>query len=111
MLIETRETYTLVTNNEGSIKTFHKSFLKELNSLKKSHLILNFSENFNTSIQEILLFLNIANDFRTNGISFVIVCSGIKIDDIPDEINLVPTITEAIDVLEIDAIERDLMNF
>ena len=40
--------------------------------------------------------------------SFVVICNGIDIDDVPDEINVVPTLQEAEDVLEMEAIERDL---
>ena len=59
----------------------------------------------------ISLFLNIANDKRENGTSFVLIITGINIDDVPDEINVVPTMIEAFDTLEMDAIERDLMDF
>ena len=111
MLIVKKDNYTLITMNESSVKEFHHSFVKEIESQEKKHLILDFSESFNTSIKEILLFLNIANDYRKNGISFVIICSGLNIDSIPDEINIAPTMTEALDVLEMDMIERDLMNF
>ena len=106
-----KDTYTILSPTENSAEEFYNSFLKEVKNLGKEHLVLDFSETFNTSIQEILLFLNIANDFRENGTSFVIICKGIDIDEIPDEINVVPTMTEATDVLELDAIERDLMNF
>ena len=33
---------------------------------------------------------------------------GIDIDDIPEELSVVPTFIEALDMLEMDAIERDL---
>lgn len=111
MQIAKKENYSTITLTEKSVKDFYNSFLKKSDSLQKEHLVLHFSESFNTTAQEILLFLNIAKDYRQNGMSFVIICLGINIDDIPDEINVVPTMTEAIDVLELDSIERDLMNF
>ena len=55
--------------------------------------------------------MDIANEKRENGTSFVVIVNGIDIDDIQDEINIVPTLTEAIDILEMDIIERDLMDF
>ena len=55
-----------------------------------------------------MLFLNLSEIHKQNGASFVLICSEINIDAIPDEINVVPTFTEAIDILEMDAIERDL---
>ena len=111
MLVEKNETHTLITPNEKDVSIFLDTFKEQLENLKGEHLILNFSENINTTLQDILLFLNIATDCRENGTSFVIVCTGIQIDDIPDEISVVPTLHEALDVLEMDIIERDLLDF
>ena len=55
-----------------------------------------------------MLFLELSSQHRENGTSFVLICKGIDIDEIPEEISVVPTITEAVDILEMDAIERDL---
>lgn len=83
--------------------------LKEYSSkFNKEHLIIDFSEKININIKELNLFLNLAEAYRKNQTSLVIICNNIDIDEIPDEINVVPTFTEAIDVLEMEAIERDL---
>ena len=74
----------------------------------EEHLILDFSGKINTNLKELLLFLKLSNQHRKNGTSFVIIFEGVDIDKIPDEINVVPTFTEALDILEMDAIERDL---
>ena len=52
--------------------------------------------------------MDISTSRKENGTSFVLICKGIDIDEIPDEINVVPTFEEAVDILEMDAIERDL---
>ena len=111
MQIEKKDNCTVITSNESTGPFFFDAFSKELDVLKKEHLVLDFSQNFNINLQDILLLLNIAIDFRKSGTSFVIVCNGIEIDDIPDEISVVPTFPEALDILEMDEIERDLMNF
>lgn len=74
----------------------------------REHLIIDFSENINVNIEELFLFLKLSEACRKNGTSFVLICKDIDIDDVPDEINVVPTLTEALDILEMDAIERDL---
>ena len=111
MLIEKEDTYTLLITDENNFEIFFQNFHDSLNSLKDEHLLIRFSDKINISINEILLFLDIANDKRESGTSFVVIVNGIDIDDIPDEINVVPTLAEAIDVLEMDIIERDLMDF
>jgi len=111
MQIDRKEAYTILVPTEKSTKDFYNALAKEITSLKDEHILINFSENFNTSIKEITLFLDIATKKRENGTSFVLIITGIDIDDVPDEINVVPTMIEALDTLEMDAIERDLMDF
>jgi len=108
MQVDKKENYTLITPSETSVKEFYTSFLEKQELLKEEHIIINFSEKFNITNEEILLFLDISTKKRENGTSFVLVISGIDIDEVPDEISVVPTIIEAIDTLEMEAIEREL---
>jgi hypothetical protein len=110
MQLTTKNNYTLITTDQNSVEDFYNSFMEKENDLLNMHLIVIFSENFNITSKEILLFLGIANKFRQLSMSFVIVCSEIDIDDVPDEIVVAPTLSEAEDVLEMEAMERDLMN-
>lgn len=72
------------------------------------HVVLQLSEKLNISEDKISLLLNIANNQRENGMSFVVIQRDIDIDSFPEELNIVPTLQEAEDVLEMEAIERDL---
>ena len=84
------------------------SFQKNINDLKSNHLILEVSENLNIDEEKISLFLKLTSDFKSNGMSFVVIKSGIDIDNFPEILNIVPTLQEADDILEMEAIERDL---
>jgi hypothetical protein len=108
MVISKTEKYTLIKPSEKSISCFISEFEKHHSDFKDEHLIIDFSETFNIKIEELILFLKLSEQRKDNGTSFVLVSKGIDIDLIPDEINVVPTLTEAIDILEMDAIERDL---
>ncbi|MEX1383041.1 hypothetical protein [Lutibacter sp.] len=108
MKITKTEKYTLIKPTEESLDIFLNNLEKNIINFNGEHLILDFSEKINIEIKELLLFLNISAQQRENGTSFVIIFEGIDIDKIPDEINVVPTFTEALDILEMDAIERDL---
>lgn len=108
MQIQKKEKYTLLIADESSFDEFYQSFLNSVNSLKKEHLILDLS-NFNSLKKEdFLLFLSIANEKRENGTSFAIVNNIVNVDDYPESFNIVPTLTEAEDILEMEAIEREL---
>ena len=108
MQIEKKDTYTGITCDENSFSEFYNSFLIEEKKLQKENLIIQISTKCNASIKEFLLFLDIAEQKKENGTSFVIVNSEIDVDDFPENFNIVPTLQEAEDVLEMEAIEREL---
>lgn len=108
MIVSVSEKYTLLKPRTNSFKQFYENFSKRVHEFEKEHLIIDFSEKINIEIKDFLLFLNISAVHKKNGTSFVIIYKDVNIDKIPDKINVVPTFTEALDVLEMDAIERDL---
>mgnify|MGYP000697276844 CR=1 FL=1 len=108
MKISKKENYTLITATENSFTSFFNVFISDKLDHVTTHKVVQLSENLNTKIENLFLFLDVANNHRANGISFVVIVKGIDIDDVPEEINIVPTITEAKDLLEMEAIERDL---
>jgi len=108
MIVTKTETYTHIKSTQISVRQFFAEFKELYKDFKGEHLIIDFSDKINIEIKEILLFLKLSVQYRKNGTSFVLVCEGISIDDLPDELNVVPTFNEALDILEMDAIERDL---
>lgn len=104
MEISKNENYMIVAVNESVFSEFQE----RIDDLKSNHLLLEVSGNLNINTEKISLFLNIASDFKANGMSFVVIKSGIDIDDFPENLNIVPTLQEAEDILEMEAIERDL---
>ncbi|SFS80600.1 hypothetical protein [Lutibacter maritimus] len=108
MKIKKTASYTHIISTENSVVEFVTNFNEKYSQLSEQHLIIDFSEKINIEIKDLLLFLKTSLKHQTNGFSFVIISNGIDIDDIPDEINVVPTFIEALDILEMDAIERDL---
>ena len=108
MNITKTEKYTLIKPNQNSVNQAVTEFKDCYSEMEGDHIIFDISEKININIEELTLFLNISIRHKENGMSFVLICTGIDIDDIPDEITVVPTFTEALDILEMDAIERDL---
>jgi len=108
MIITKTANYTLLELNGNSVSNFFTELKNSYPKFVGEHIILNFSEKINIEIKEIILFLKLSVQHKQNGTSFVLICKGINIDKIPEELNVVPTLTEAIDILEMDAIERDL---
>lgn len=108
MEISLIDTCNFIKSNESSFTDFFTAFQVAVPKLPKKHIVVQLSENLNTSADELSLFLNLAKDHKKNGMSFVVICSTIDIDLIPESLNVVPTLTEAKDVIEMEDIERDL---
>lgn len=108
MQIEKKENYTIITSDENSFSDFYTSFLEKQNTFEDQHLILQISDNINVSKEDFLLFLSIAKQKKENGTSFVVINKNINVDDFPDNFNIVPTLIEAVDILEMEAMEREL---
>ncbi|PQJ73743.1 hypothetical protein [Polaribacter butkevichii] len=108
MQIDQKETYTIISCEENTFSEFYDSFLIEEEKRQKENIIVQISNDCKASIKEFLLFLRIAEQKKENGTSFVIVNSNVNIDDFPDSLNITPTLQEAIDVLEMEAMEREL---
>lgn len=108
MRIEKKDTHILITPDEDSFEDFYRSFSKETDILMKEHIIIQLSDNLNTDEKEISLFLDIVAEKKKNSTSFIVVATGIDVDVFPETFNIVPTLKEAEDVLDMEAIERDL---
>lgn len=108
MKIENRDNYSLITTEENSFSEFLKVFETEYEKVTNNHLVISFSEEINTSIKDLLLLLPISSAHKQRKLSFICVANQVEIDDIPEELSVVPTLEEAEDVLEMDEIERDL---
>jgi hypothetical protein len=50
----------------------------------------------------------LAKNKQEKNTSFVLINAAINLDDLPEHINIVPTLQEAEDILEMEAIEREL---
>jgi hypothetical protein len=108
MVIKKKENYTLISSDENSFLDFYTSFLKKVKGFDKENLILEIFDETIISKEDYLLFLSISKQKKEKGTSFVIIHSNIDIDDFSENINIVPTLIEAEDILEMEAIEREL---
>jgi hypothetical protein len=108
MQIKEATNYTLISSDEDSFKEFQKSVFKNIKDFDKNHLILQISEELSIDKKDFLLFLKIAEQKKENGTSFVVLNASVNADDFAESLNIVPTLQEAEDILEMETIEREL---
>lgn len=108
MKVEKKADYTHITVDEKSFSEFYSAYEKIEKQVSADHIIIEFSDNLNSTNEEISLFLKVSKLHQKQKTSFVIVSSSADVDDFPEDFNIVPTLGEAEDVIEMEAIERDL---
>jgi len=108
MNLEETEIAIIFKNDKKSIADFFADFSKKYINFRNKSIILDFSTTKEVLIENILLFLPLSEQHRNHGMSFVIIANGIEVDDVPDEIVIVPTLKEAKDLIEMEDIERNL---
>lgn len=108
MKIEKKDNYTLIAADENSFTAFYDAFLIEEKKIQQENIVIQICDTINTSPKEILLFLDLAQQKKKNGTSFVMINATVDVDDFPDHFNIVPTLQEAEDIIEMEAIEREL---
>ena len=108
MIFTKEESLIIVSQEEISIERFLENLQKEYAKLKNDNLVLDLLSFSKLTPYNVISFLEIARMHKKNGKSFVLVSDKVSYDDVPEEINLVPTLQEARDVVEMEEIERDL---
>ncbi len=108
MKITKQEQYLTVTPEKKSdFNLFFNSFTEKIKEFESQNIILDLSETL-FSLSDILNFKNISEEKVGLGTTFVVIYSEIDIDEIPDELIVVPTFQEAIDMIEMDEMTRSL---
>ena len=108
MIINSFENLTEINQEHLSTSEFVNKINADFSSFSNNNLIVVLSSLVNLTKSELSDFLLISNTHRQNGHSFVIVTNNIDIDSTPEEIIVVPTLTEAKDIIEMEEMERDL---
>lgn len=103
------ENYIVIGDQRDDVSKF-AHYLERMIPLKyeEDNLVIDLLKYKQLNLTQLLLFLKLSNYHRSTKHSFVLVNDTINIDEIPDEIILVPTLEEAGDIVEMEEIERDL---
>lgn len=75
---------------------------------KHDNIIVSLTALAPISTEEIAEFIEISNLHKASKHSFVLVSNKVDLDTLPDQLDVVPTLQEAYDIIEMEDIERDL---
>lgn len=99
---------TVVTQERATIIELVENIDQKYSQIKNDNIIVNLFSVKDIQENAINDFLLLSNKHKASRKSFVLVTDKIDIDNVPDELTVVPTIQEAHDIIEMEEIERDL---
>jgi hypothetical protein len=108
MIFDKDGNITIITQERDSITELAKKLQVLYKRYRNDNIIVNLTSLRPLISQDVIEFLHISNQHRNAKHSFIIVTDKINVDDMPDELVVVPTLQEAYDVIEMEDIERDL---
>nr|WP_321246406.1 ribonuclease Z [uncultured Psychroserpens sp.] len=108
MIIDKDGNTTIITQEKASIIELVKKIDILYDRFKNNNIIVNITKLDDVKLSDVVEFLQLSNKHRKAKHSFVIVSSNANLDEMPDEIIVVPTTKEAFDVIEMEVMERDL---
>ena len=108
MIIDQDGNISIITQEKATIEELVKKIQSLYPKFKNDNIIVALSSLSALRVQDILEFLQLSNSHRNKKHSFVIVTDKLRVDDIPDELVIVPTLQEAYDIIEMEEMERDL---
>ncbi|HKJ47999.1 MAG TPA: hypothetical protein VJ973_02860 [Christiangramia sp.] len=103
-----KETFLLIEDEGDSLTNFASELTKHHSDFKNDNIVANLLNFTDIESDHLLAFLEISNVHRNENKSFVIVNDAVGIDELPEELVVVPTLQEAEDMIQMDEIQRDL---
>lgn len=108
MISEKYDNYILLVDEHDDIEGFAHFLERIYDQFKGVNLIIDLLKYENATLMNLICYLKLSNKHRATKQSFVIVNTALSRDEIPDELLVVPTITEAEDVINLEEMEREL---
>ena len=108
MIFDTDGNTTIITQEKASVVEMIKKLETLYRRFENDNVIVCLTSLNKIPLEQIIEFLQLSNRHRKAKHSFVIVTDQVNLDEMPDEIIVVPTLQEAYDIVEMEEIERDL---
>lgn len=108
MIIEHIKNTTVITQEKKTITELVAGINDIYDTIQNNNLIINLFSLENLKAAQLDEFLLLSNKHRTAKHSFVIVSKAVSMEEISEELIVVPTLVEAHDIIAMEEIERDL---
>lgn len=108
MKITEKENYSILEDDKDNVEGF-SNYLENhaYPQFKNKNVVIDLLKYKKLTLKELLTFLQLSNKHRKQNKSFIIVNDTININEIPDELAVVPTLKEADDYIQLDELQRE----
>ena len=108
MRVETKGHTTIIRDTQEGITAFLMKLTHEHKSFEKQNLVIDLSAHKSVTITDVKSFIPLSKTHKKAKKSFVLVVPEFDFNKAPDQLVVVPSRQEALDLIEMDEIERDL---
>jgi hypothetical protein len=108
MEIQNKANTVIIKDSNTDLEQLLSQLTADYQNYKQQNIILDITNYKNLAPKDLTVLLPFAKNHKKNKQSFVIVISDIDFNKVSDKINIVPTLQEADDIIEMEEIERDL---
>jgi len=108
MIVEQLENTTVITQEKKTISELVLGIEKMYHSIESHNIIVNLFSLSGIKSADLKEFSLLSEKHKAGKHSFVIVNKAVNIDDVSEELEVVPTLIEAHDLIQMEEIERDL---
>ncbi|WP_037314774.1 hypothetical protein [Salegentibacter sp. Hel_I_6] len=108
MKISEKENYILIEPLEAPVLDFVSVLTQKHEGFEDKNVAVSLLAYHQLQKEEVLGFLEISKVHQLNNKSFVLVSNAIGIDELPEDLIVVPSLKEAEDLIQMDEIQRDL---
>jgi hypothetical protein len=108
MKVDQKGHTTIIKDRQNNAVAFVGKITNEYHVFQGQNLILDISHNKMVSNNDLIHFKELAKNHKKAKKSIIIVSDAIDFDKVPNYLDVVPSVLEAHDMIEMDEIERDL---
>ncbi len=108
MKVDQKGHTTIIKDTQNNVTAFVEKLTNEYHAFQNQNLILDVSQDKAISNADLSHFKELAKTHKKAKKSMIVVTDSVDFNKVPSYLNVVPSVLEAHDMIEMDEIERDL---
>lgn len=108
MKVDQKGHTTIIKDTHNNVAVFVEKITNEYHVFQGQNLILDVSQDKAISNVDLAHFKELAKTHKKSKKSMIVVSDAVDFNKVPNYLNVVPSLLEAHDMIEMDEIERDL---